>query len=178
MGFLSRDKPVAPPAVVRPVVVQPADLAGFSARLEAVERALGSSDAAIRGSVRALSQSVGGFDPFGKEALRIMAQAGGGIKDEIQRPWRWFAKASELANELGDYTLAPRVFIFARLWKDMQPNMSIGDYTDMWLDPIPEDADRAISIAAAEALGHLSDDHVVAQTAVEIVTIGQVRAWI
>lgn len=171
MGFFSRDKPSAPPKVVRPVVVQPADLPGFSVRLEAVERTLGGTDAAIRGSIRALSESVGGVDPWQIFELGLQPE-------ETKRPWRWFAKASELGNEQAEYGLAPRVFVFTVWWKSMKPKMTINDYADMWLDPIPADADQAISKAAAEAISHLPDDHVVAQTATEVLTVGQIRGWV
>jgi hypothetical protein len=126
MGFFKSKPASPPPAVVRPIVVQPADLPGFSARLDAVLRVLyGPSDAPIRAAVRALSESVGGFDPFGKEAARFMSQAGQAIGEETKRPWRWFARASELANEQGDYGLAPRVSILTLWWKMMSPKMTI-----------------------------------------------------
>jgi hypothetical protein len=163
--------------VVRPIVVQPADLPRFSARLEAVLSAMGSSDAAIRGAIQVLAESVSGFDPFGNEAQRVMSQAGQGIKEEINRPWRWFAKACEVANEQGDYELPPRVFMLTAWFKNMQPKLTMADFADMRLDRVPEDAHQAISRTAAEALAHLSDDHTVAQTAAEVVTVGQLRGF-
>jgi hypothetical protein len=169
MGFFSRDKPSELPKVVRPIVVQPADLPGFSARLEAVVRVLyGADDAAIRGAVRSLSESVGGVDPW--RLLEV-----GLHPDETKRPWRWFAQACELANELGEYAIAPHVFVLTFWWKPRQPKMTINDFADMWLDPLPPDADRAISKATSEALSHFTDDQTVVQTANEALTAGQLR---
>jgi hypothetical protein len=166
MGFFSRDKPSQAPKVERPIVVQPADLAGFSAGLEALMRVLyGPSDAAIRGAIRALSESVGGSDPWS-----VGFQPG-----DSTRLWRWSAQACPLANEQGEYGLAPRVSIFTLWWKMTSPKMTINDFADMWLDPIPPDAEQAIWQATAEAISHLADDYTVAQTANEVITAGMVR---
>ena len=53
--------------------------------------------------------------------------------------------------------------------------MTINDFADMWLDPLPPDADRAILKATSEALYHFTDDQAVAQTANEALTAGQLR---
>jgi hypothetical protein len=166
MGFFSRDKPSAPPKVERPIVVQPADLPGFSERLEAVVRVLyGANDAAIRGAVRALSESVGGSDPWSI----------GFEQGDSTRLWRWSAQACELANEQGEYGLAPHVFVLTFWWKPRQSKMTINDFADMWLDPLPPDVDRAILKATSEALSHFTDDQAVAQTANGALTAGQLR---
>jgi hypothetical protein len=166
MGFFSRDKPSAPPKVERPIVVQPADLPGFSERLEAVVRVLyGANDAAIRGAVRALSESVGGSDPWSI----------GFEQGDSTRLWRWSAQACELANEQREYGLAPHVFVLTFWWKPRQSKMTINDFADMWLDPLPPDVDRAILKATSEALSHFTDDQAVAQTANEALTAGQLR---
>ena len=166
MGFFSRDKPSAPPKVERPIVVQPADLPGFSARLEALVRALyGPSDAPIRAAVQALSASVGGTDPWSI----------GFEQGDSTRLWRWSAQACELANEQGEYGIPPRMFVFTVWWKALQPKMTINDFADMWLDPLPPDAEQAIVKAVAEAISHFADDDVVAQTANEAITAGQIH---
>lgn len=155
--------------ILRPVVVQPGDLAEFSGRLAAVERSVGTTDAAVRASIRALSESVGGVDPW-----RLLQM--GLDPEETKRPWRWFARACELANTEGDFSLAPRVFNFMFWWKGMQSHMTINDFGDMWMDPIPPDADQAISRATVDAIRHLPDDHEIAPAAHEVLTIGQIRA--
>jgi hypothetical protein len=166
MGFFSRDKPSAPPKVERPIVVQPSDLPGFSERLEAVVRVLyGANDAAIRGAVRALSESVGGSDPWSV----------GFEQGDSTRLWLWSAQACELANEQGEYGLAPHVFVLTFWWKPRQSKMTLNDFADMWLDPLPPDVDRAILKATSEALSHFTDDQPVAQTANEALTAGQLR---
>lgn len=166
MGFFSRDKPSPPPKVERPIVVQPADLPEFSARLEAVVRLLyGTNDAAIRGAIRALSASVGGSDPWSI----------GFEQGDSTRLWRWAAQACHLANEQGEYGLAPHVFVLTFWWKPRQSKMTINDFADMWLDPLPPDVDRAILDATSEALSHFPDDRAVAQTANEALTAGQLR---
>jgi hypothetical protein len=159
------------PKVVRPIVVQPADLPGFSARLEAVVRATYGPDAAIRGAVQSLSESVGGVDPWRLLQLGLHPE-------ETKRPWRWFAQACELANEQAEYGIPPRVFVFTFWFKNLQKKMTINDFADMWLDPIPPDAYHAILKATAEAISHLADDHPVAQTANEVLTAGQIRATV
>jgi hypothetical protein len=164
----SKPKPSASGKSLRPVVVQPADLAEFSVRLEAIERAIGTTDATVRASIRALSESVGGVDPWRLLQLGL-------DPEETKRPWRWFAQACELANAEGDFSLAPRVFNFMFWWQGMQPHMTIDDYGDMWMDPIPPDAAQAISRAAADAIRQLPDDHQVAPAAGEVLTIGQIR---
>jgi len=167
MGFFSRDKPSAPPKVERPIVVQPADLPGFAARLEAVVRVLyGGDDAAIRVAVRSLSEGAGGTDPWSL----------GFEQGDSTRLWRWSAQACALANERSEYGLAPPVFVFAFWWKRRQSTMTVNDYADMWLDPLPPDVDRAISQATSEALSHFADDQVVAQTANEALTAGKLRS--
>lgn len=169
MGLFSRDKPSAPPKVVRPIVVQPADLPGFSSRLEAVERAMGGPDAPLRGAIRALSESVGGMD--------LSTVVGLGLdSEEFKRPWRWFARACELANAQGEYEIAPRVFLFTGWWKNLEGELTFGDYTDILLEPVPPDADRAISLAAAEAIGHLPDDRMLVENASSLVNVGGIRA--
>jgi len=107
-----------------------------------------------------------------------MSQAGQGIKDEVKRPWRWFARACEVANDQGDYELTLRVFMFTAWFKHMQPKMTINDFAETRLDGVPEDAHEAISRAAAEALTHLPDDRGVAQTATEVVTVGNLRGLV
>ena len=104
-----------------------------------------------------------------------MSQAGQGIKDEVKRPWRWFARACEVANDQGDYELTLRVFMFTAWFKHMQPKMTINDFAEMWLDPIPPDAYQAILKATAEAIFHFADDDAVAQTANEVITAGQMQ---
>jgi len=166
MGFFNRNKPTEAVKIQRPIVVQPADLGGFDARLEAVLRVLyGTSDAAIRGAIRSLSESVGGSDPWS-----VGFQQG-----DSTRLWRWSAQACALANEQGEYGLAPRVSIVTLWWKMTSPKMTINDFADMWLDPIPADAEQAIWQATAEAISHLADDYTVAQTANEMITAGMVR---
>jgi hypothetical protein len=169
MGLFSRNKPSEPPKVVRPIVVQPADLLGFSSRLETVERAVGGPDAPLRGAVQALSESVGGVDPWRIFELGLQP-------DETKRPWRWFAQACELANRQGEYGISPRVFMFMHWWQSMKGKLTINDYADMWLDPVPSDADQGILQATAEAIGHLPDDHRIAPAAQEVITVGQIRA--
>lgn len=125
----------------------------------------GANDAAIRGAIRALSESVGGSDPWS-----IDFEQG-----DSTRLWRWSAQACELANEQGEYGLAPHVFVLTFWWKPRQSKMTINDFADMWLDPLPPDADRAILQATSEALSHFTDDQTVAQTANEALTAGQLR---
>lgn len=166
MGLFSRGKPSEPPKAERPIVVQPADLPGFSARLEATVRVLyGADDAAIRGAIRGLSESVGGSDPWS-----ISFEQG-----DSTRLWRWSAQACELANEQGEYRIAPLVFVLTFWWKPRQSKMTTNDFADMWLDPLPPDVDQAILKTTAEALSHFTENQTVAQTANERLTAGQLR---
>jgi hypothetical protein len=80
MGFFSRNQPRESPPVVRPVVVQPSDLAGFSARLATVEQAVAEgATGRVYEAIRALSESVGGVDV--KQLLGLTS--GDGIQEEL-----------------------------------------------------------------------------------------------
>jgi hypothetical protein len=178
MGFFNRNKPASPPAkAVRPIIVQPADLPGFSKRLDAVMSAMGGRSDSMYDAIQVLGESVGGFDPFGKEALRLMSQ-NHDMGQETTRPWRWFARASELANELDDYSIAPRVWVFAAWFKGMQPKLGLRDFADLRMDGIPNDVFNSIAAAADEALARLPDDYVVADTAAEVLIAGYVRGTV
>jgi hypothetical protein len=169
MGFFSRNKASEPAKVVRPIVVQPSDLPEFSVRLEAVERSFGTTDAAIRASILALTESIGALDAMD------MLRRGLDPQEETKRPWRWFAKACGLANECGDYNIAPRVFLFTGWWKGTQPHMTLADYLDMRLDPVPSDAEQTIAVATSAAISQLDDDHVIAEISDHVYTVGQIR---
>lgn len=177
MGFFSRNKPVSlPPAVVRPVVVQSADLPGFSARLDVALRGMGGPYTQMAMAIQALSESVGGFQTLSQEGMRILQESGReSLLKESQRPWHWFAQACELANEQGDHQLPLRVFMFAAWHKNLQHTLTQADFHEMWLEPSPPKAYRTISHEAAEAIAHFPDDQLVAQTATEVVSVGMLR---
>jgi hypothetical protein len=175
MGFLNRNKPATPPAkAVRPVIVQPADLPGFSKRLDAVMNAMGGRSDPMYEAIGVLAESVGGFDALSKEGLQLMSQNHDMVQ-ETTRPWRWFARASELANELGDYSIAPRVWVFAFWFKGIEPNLNIQASRDLRMDGVPTDAFNAIATAADEALAQLPDEYIVANTAAEVLSAAYVR---
>lgn len=174
MGLFSRDKTSRPEPErsdrqLRLIDVQPGALPAFTARVRALTGVLyGPDGLAIRGQIQALSESVGGIDPWSPEVLRLHPQ-------ETKRPWHWFAQACEVANGQADYAVAPHVFAFLFWWTPRQSQMSMADFGDFWLDPVPPEAARRILEATADALIHFTDDQVVVQTAGEALTAAQLR---
>lgn len=163
----SRPEPSKPLPSLRPIDVQPDDLPAFADRTKAVASALyGTDDQAIRGQIQTLSASVGGVDPWHPTILDMHPE-------ETKRPWHWFAQACEVANEHGEYGIAPHVFTLLFWWKPRQSHMTIADFGDMWLEPVPLEAERRILEATAIALTHFPEDHVVVRTAGEALTAGQ-----
>jgi hypothetical protein len=172
VGLFSRSTPTDTPSATRPIAVALTDLSDFSSRLAAVEQGVGGPDAPLREAIQALSESAGGVNP------RDLMKFDDPVR-EIDRPWRWFAKACEVANEHGDHDLAPRVFLFTLWWKSMEGKLGVADYQDMWLDQVRPDAYQAISQAAAHAIAQLPDDYKVLQTPRgEVFTAGSLRSTV
>jgi hypothetical protein len=109
------------------------------------------TDAQMRHAIRSFVEASG--TPVTPEArMRVMRDDPG----VHHRPWRWLVAVSELAVAAGDVRTACLAGYWSmRFNRVLAPQMQLGDFMDLGLDPAPKDAQErlaALGLQAAQAL--------------------------
>jgi len=169
VGFLSRDKTGATAVPLRPIEISDATLVEAAQRLTAFESAVGTSDAPVRAAVRALAETAGAMD------IQVLMQRGLS-PEEAKRPWHWLVKVASHARDQGDDVLPARILLFTTWWSSMEPGMTVGDYMDMLLDPIPSELRALLNSMGLDSLRRLPPETVIAPTNAGAPNAGQLLA--
>lgn len=150
----------APPEL--PPTLSYTDLMAASQLMDRWDAAMGNSDA-MWDCVDAFAR-LGGF--HGLEALLREGEAGKQTGDVLNRPWRWWAEAANLANASGEYALAGRIFLFTYLFVgQLLPKLNASTQLDAGLGNPGQGTYESIARSAVDSLGYLPPDMLIHDTA-------------
>lgn len=162
MGLFDRKSKGAAAAPELPPTLSFTDLSAASQLMDRWDAAMGNSDA-MWACVDDFAR-LGGFR--GLEALLGERFADTQTEDVLNRPWRWWAEATRLANACGEHALAGRIFLFVYLFVNrLLPEMNASTQLDAGLGRPLQGTYESIARSAADSLSHFPPGMLIHDTA-------------
>lgn len=163
MGLFDRkSKAAAAAAPELPPTLSYTDLTAASQLMDRFDAAMGNSNA-MWACLDAFA-ALGGFR--GTQSALSEVIDGKQAEDVLNRPWRWWAEAAQLAGASGEDALAGRIFLFAHLFvAQILPTMNASTQMDTGLGQPRQGTYESIARSAADSLTRLPPGMLIHDTA-------------